>query len=97
MLSIPTGFRMGKGKGRSVISKVCPHSSKLLGVNRLPSQKGLTNSLHSAAFHQDSEAAKTSSLSLETFASCSTISLWCNEPLGSSSIRFDSIMSRTLQ
>lgn len=48
VLSIPPGFRTGKGQGRRVISKVCPHSSKLLGVNRLASQKGLTNSLHSA-------------------------------------------------
>lgn len=48
VLSIPSGLRMGKGQGRRVISKACPHSSKLLGVNRLASQKGLTNSLHSA-------------------------------------------------
>lgn len=48
VLSIPSGLRMGKGQGRRVTSKACPHSSKLLGVNRLASQKGLTNSLHSA-------------------------------------------------
>lgn len=49
VLSIPPGFRIGKSQGRRVNCKVCPHSAKLSGVKRIASQKGLTNSLHSAA------------------------------------------------